>query len=51
VRRCRAGLHAALGFRPVGVHRRIGFKNGAWYDVAIAQLDLAAGDDPPRELR
>src|SRR4029453_4327327 len=23
------GLHAALGFRPVGVHRRIGWKNGA----------------------
>jgi L-amino acid N-acyltransferase YncA len=45
------GLHAALGFRPVGVHRRIGFKNGAWYDVAISQLDLAPGDDPPAEPR
>ena len=45
------GLHAALGFRPVGVHRNIGFKNGAWYDVAIAQLHLATGGDPPRELR
>lgn len=45
------GLHAALGFRPVGVHRNIGFKNGAWYDVAIAQLDLATGADPPDELR
>jgi L-amino acid N-acyltransferase YncA len=44
------GLHTALGFRPVGVHRRIGFKNGAWYDVAIAQLDLVTGDDPPAEL-
>ena len=43
------GLHAALGFEPVGVHRRIGFKNGAWYDVAIAQRDLATGDDPPAE--
>lgn len=34
------GLHAALGFRPVGVHENIGWKNGAWHDVAIAQLDL-----------
>jgi phosphinothricin acetyltransferase len=40
------GLHAALGFRPVGVHRGIGFKNGAWYDVAIAQRELGAADDP-----
>jgi L-amino acid N-acyltransferase YncA len=43
------GLHAALGFEPVGVHRRIGFKNGTWYDVAISQRDLATGDDPPAE--
>jgi phosphinothricin acetyltransferase len=45
------GLHEALGFRPVGVHRRIGFKNGAWYDVAISQRDLATGDAPPAEPR
>jgi L-amino acid N-acyltransferase YncA len=42
-------LHAALGFRPVGVHRRIGWKNGAWHDVAITQLDLVTSDDPPVE--
>jgi phosphinothricin acetyltransferase len=35
------GLHAALGFCDVGVHRGIGFKNGAWHDVAITQLELA----------
>jgi phosphinothricin acetyltransferase len=34
------GLHAAMGFAEVGVHRRIGFKNGAWHDVAIVQLEL-----------
>ncbi|GIF24546.1 phosphinothricin acetyltransferase [Actinoplanes tereljensis] len=45
------GLHAALGFQPVGVHRRIGFKHGAWHDVAISQLDLATGEDPPVEPR
>jgi len=44
------GLHAALGFRPVGVHERIGYKNGAWYDVAITQRDLVTPtDDPPSE--
>lgn len=41
------GLHTALGFRPVGVHRNIGWKNGAWHDVAIAQLDMAVSDEPP----
>jgi L-amino acid N-acyltransferase YncA len=45
------GLHAALGFRPVGVHRRIGYKNGAWHDVAISQLDLVTDDGPPAEPR
>lgn len=45
------GLHAALGFRPVGVHRRIGFKNGAWYDVAITQRELAPAADHPTEPR
>ena len=27
------GLHAALGFEPVGVYRSAGFKFGAWHDV------------------
>ena len=35
-------LHAALGFEPVGVFRRVGWKNGAWQDVSWMQLDLAA---------
>jgi len=45
------GLHTALGFRSVGVHRRIGWKNGAWHDVAIAQRDLVTGDSIPAEPR
>lgn len=45
------GLHAALGFRPVGVHRGIGWKNGAWHDVAIAQLELGDGGSAPAEPR
>ncbi|WP_432942523.1 N-acetyltransferase family protein [Kribbella sp. CA-253562] len=45
------GLHAALGFEPVGTYRRIGWKNNAWHDVAWAQRSLATGDDPPQETR
>jgi L-amino acid N-acyltransferase YncA len=45
------GLHAALGFRSVGVHERIGWKNGAWHDVAITQRDLVTGDSIPAEPR
>ena len=46
------GLHEALGFEPVGVYRKIGFKHGAWRDVGWWQLELPAasdGDGPPRE--
>lgn len=43
------GLHRALGFQPVGTYRRIGYKFGAWHDVAWTQLALADGDDPPAE--
>jgi L-amino acid N-acyltransferase YncA len=45
------GLHRAMGFVPVGVYRRIGWKHGAWHDVAWVQRPIAAGDDPPGELR
>ncbi|HWE38341.1 MAG TPA: arsinothricin resistance N-acetyltransferase ArsN1 family B [Isosphaeraceae bacterium] len=41
------GLHASLGFEPVGVYRRVGFKCGAWHDVAWYQLLLQAPLDPP----
>ncbi|AEV84288.1 GCN5 family acetyltransferase [Actinoplanes sp. SE50] len=43
------GLHAALGFQLVGVHRNIGWKNGDWHDVAITQLDLVTDSEPPVE--
>lgn len=47
------GLHAALGFETVAVFRRVGWKQGAWHDVAWMQLDLVPGDDgePPGDLR
>jgi phosphinothricin acetyltransferase len=38
------GLHRAMGFEPVGTYRRIGYKHGAWHDVAWTQRPLAADD-------
>ena len=46
-----AGLHRALGFEPVGVYRNIGWKHGAWHDVAWVQRAIADVDDPPAEPR
>ena len=34
------GLHEALGFRPIGVYRNVGFKLGAWHDVGWWHLQL-----------
>ena len=45
------GLHQAMGFRPVGTYRRIGWKHGTWHDVAWVQRTLATSQDPPAELR
>ena len=36
-------LHRAMGFEPVGTWKRIGFKHGAWHDVAWTQRPLAGG--------
>jgi len=33
-------LHESLGFVPVGVYRKVGFKAGAWLDVGWWQLEL-----------
>ncbi|MBV9809612.1 MAG: N-acetyltransferase, partial [Solirubrobacterales bacterium] len=44
------GLHESLGFVPLGVYRRIGFKFGAWWDVGWWQLELiGAGAEAPAE--
>jgi L-amino acid N-acyltransferase YncA len=40
------GLHRGLGFEPVGVYRRIGWKFGAWHDVLWMQRHLGPADDP-----
>lgn len=44
------GLHESLGFLPVGVNHRIGWKLGAWRDVGWWQLELTPpGAEPPPE--
>jgi phosphinothricin acetyltransferase len=43
-------LHERLGFAPIGVYRRIGWKAGAWRDVGWWQLELSVDDhEPPAE--
>lgn len=43
------GLHRALGFEPIGIFRNVGWKLGAWHDVARLQRTLATAPDPPAE--
>jgi phosphinothricin acetyltransferase len=40
-----AALHRSVGFEPIGVFRRVGWKFGAWHDVAWSQRPLR--DAPP----
>jgi L-amino acid N-acyltransferase YncA len=35
------GLHRAVGFTPVGVYRKVGYKLGAWHDVEWLERELA----------
>jgi L-amino acid N-acyltransferase YncA len=47
------GLHEAVGFRPVGVYRGVGYKLGAWRDMVWWHLPLrerVADPDPPADL-
>jgi phosphinothricin acetyltransferase len=42
------GLHEAMGFKLVGVYPGIGYKKGAWHDVAWYELALQPERlDPP----
>jgi L-amino acid N-acyltransferase YncA len=34
------GLHEALGFSPVGVYQKVGYKFGVWHDVGWWQMAL-----------
>ena len=40
-------LHEHVGFRPVGVFPRVGFKRGAWWDVGWWHRPLADGVEAP----
>ena len=42
---------ARSGFEPIGVQRRIGWKHGAWRDVAWVQRSLTDDDWLPAPLR
>ena len=41
------GLHASLGFLPVGILRNVGFKRDRWVDTCLMQLSLNGGDTLP----
>ncbi|MGH7789790.1 MAG: arsinothricin resistance N-acetyltransferase ArsN1 family B [Candidatus Binatia bacterium] len=45
------GVHEAMGFTPVGVYRRVGWKLGAWHDVGWWALELGSGAGDPDEPR
>lgn len=42
-------LHESMGFTPVGVYPRVGFKLGRWHDVLWLQLRLSEVPSPPGE--
>lgn len=43
------GLHEAMGFELIGVYRNIGYKCGAWHDVAWYQLPLQTYNAEPAD--
>jgi L-amino acid N-acyltransferase YncA len=43
------GLHEAMGFTPIGVYERVGYKLGAWRDVGWWQRPLTALERPPEQ--
>jgi phosphinothricin acetyltransferase len=43
------GVHEAVGFRPVAVYEKVGYKLGEWRDVGWWQLDLRSDADEPTE--
>jgi L-amino acid N-acyltransferase YncA len=47
------GLHEALGFLPIGVYRNVGYKMGAWHDVAWYERTLQEArpdPEPPQPI-
>jgi phosphinothricin acetyltransferase len=46
-------LHEAVGFQPIGIYRKVGFKFGEWVDVGWWQKELAKGvpSQPPKSFK
>lgn len=44
-------LHEGFGFRQAGLLAQVGYKQGAWHDVGIYQLELGSRPDTPEEPR
>jgi phosphinothricin acetyltransferase len=42
-------LHEAIGMRRIGIYEGVGFKHGAWHDVAWYHLRLAVPEGHPPE--
>jgi phosphinothricin acetyltransferase len=40
-------LHEAVGFTPLGVYRKVGFKHGAWRDVGWWQKEIQQPSESP----
>jgi L-amino acid N-acyltransferase YncA len=47
--RASVALHESMGMRRIGVYERVGWKRGAWHDVAWYGLRLSEPDGPPAE--
>jgi L-amino acid N-acyltransferase YncA len=42
-------LHRSVGFEPIGIHERIGFKFGDWLNLCLMQKDLSPREAPTLE--
>jgi L-amino acid N-acyltransferase YncA len=42
-------LHESAGFKPIGIHKDIGFKLGRWHDIGYWRMGLADSDALPSE--
>jgi phosphinothricin acetyltransferase len=42
-------LHESIGMRRIGVYERVGYKFGAWHDVAWYGIRIADPAGPPAE--
>jgi phosphinothricin acetyltransferase len=42
-------FHESMGFTPVGIYRKIGYKLGAWWDTGWWQLSLRPEEASPAE--